>query len=81
MFASLVNVVCCEGTGFCDWPIPLPEEPHRACVCVCVCVTAIRYNINPLHLAEIRLQTVCSTFMHVSALQGHLQEISVSVNY
>jgi hypothetical protein len=45
--------VSCEGRDFCDWPIPRPEDPRRACVCVCVCVTAIRYNSNPLHLQRV----------------------------
>ena len=35
-----VSCECCElsGRGFCDGPIPSPEESYRVvCVCVCVC--------------------------------------------
>ena len=31
---SLVNVVCCAGTGLCDWPIHRQGESYRECVCV-----------------------------------------------
>jgi len=49
-----------------------------------VCVTVIRCNSNPLHIrvgSRDPTKTICSTFIHVSTLGDHLQEISVSVNY
>jgi hypothetical protein len=30
---SLVNVVCCTGTGLCEGPIPRPGESYRMCTC------------------------------------------------
>jgi len=31
---SLVNIVCCAGTGLCDEAIPRAGQPYLVCVCV-----------------------------------------------
>ena len=35
---SVVNVVCCVGSGLCDGSITRQEESYRMCLCVFVCV-------------------------------------------
>jgi len=60
-YSSVVFLVCCVGSGFCDELITLSEESYCVCVCVCVCV---RVCVSDIETSAIRWHAQVGLFRH-----------------